>query len=777
MRFKKLKVARILGGALGLLLVLSLVLVPSPVLAVPPIPHQFYGTVTIATELAPEGTIVSAQIGETEYASTTVDALGRYGWDPLFQVPGDDPDEPGKDGGETGETVEFYVGGVKANESAEFEIWGITELNLTITAVVAAPVAAFSASPLTGDEPLTVVFTDASENMVNSPDWSWDFGDGETSTDQNPTHEYLQDGSYTVTLTVTTNEGTDDEVKADYITVAETEPVASFTADPTTGEYPLEVTFTDTSTSYDGITSWEWDFSYNAGLGFNVESSIQNPPAYTYESEGTFTVALIVTEADGDFNMMVAVITVTGPTPPTVLSTLPSDTATDVAIDVVASATFDEDIQAGTNFGDITISGATGVSASIVGATLTIAHDAFAYGTSYTVTIPAGAVDDLDDNALVDAKVWSFTTLVQYQLTVSSTTGGTVTSPVAATSNHDADTVVNLVAVADATYAFVNWSGNTATIDDVHAASTTIIMDSDKSIVANFVLFDAPGNVSITEADPGVESVTVTTELVGDVDVTGMPAGIYPQQAYVVEPTGTGSFTLVFTDVSNATDIRVYKVVDSTWTLLVVTVIDATTIEVTMDVADPVLVFAIPPVTTVTLSAGWNLLSTPILLDADSDALEQIFDAQSLANIDISYRWDAVSQQWAVPTGYELSPLEAVYLKVSSGASATAEFTLSQELSWLPSRELQRGLNLFGPAPALGEGGFPGMPLDQALISIAEAEGGLRGYTMVVSPAHNQPGWTYGLGGQIQDLIPFKGYWVVMENTDTLYGSSTTPIE
>lgn len=748
-----------------------------PVSANGPQPVQsFYGDLTINSVDAPVGTIVIARVAGLEFEVTT-ETLGEYGrgLDPKLVVQGAIED---------GATIDFYITSValglvevKTDETALFDDGKITLQNLTISAVVAAPVAGFSASPLTGDEPLTVVFTDASENMVNSPDWSWDFGDAGTSTDQNPTHEYLQDGSYTVTLTVTTTAGTDDEVKTDYITVAETEPVASFTADPTSGEYPLEVSFTDTSTSYDGIISWAWDFSYNAGLGFNVESSIQNPPAYTYESEGTFTVALRVTEADGDFNMMVAVITVTGPTPPTVLSTLPSDTATDVAIDVVASATFDEDIQAGTNFGDITISGATGVSASIVGATLTIAHDAFAYGTPYTITIPAGAVDDLDDNPLALAKVWSFTTLVQYQLTVSSTTGGTVTSPVAATSNHDTGTVVNLVAVADSSYAFVNWSGNTATIDDVHAASTTITMDSDKTIVANFVMFSAPGNVSITEADPGVDSVTVTIEPVGEVDVTGMPAGLDPQEAYVVTPTGTGSFTLVFTDVSNASSIRVYKVVGGTWTLLEVTVIPTTTIEVTMDVADPVLVFALPPVTTVTLSAGWNLLSTPILLDADSDALEQIFDAQSLANIDISYRWDAVSQQWAVPTGYELSPLEAVYLKVSSGASATAEFTLSQELSELPSRELQRGLNLIGPAPALEEGGFPGTPLDQALSSIAEAEGSLRGYTMVVSPLHNQVGWAYGLGGEIKDLIPFKGYWVVMENADTLYGFSTTPIE
>lgn len=100
-------------------------------------------------------------------------------------------------------------------------------------------------------------------------------------------------------------------------------------------------------------------------------------------------------------------------TPPTVVSTLPLADATSIAIDVVVSATFSEDIQAGTNFGGIAISEATGVSASIDGATLTIAHDAFAYETSYTVTIPAGSVKDSADNLLAEAKVWSFTVVTE----------------------------------------------------------------------------------------------------------------------------------------------------------------------------------------------------------------------------------------------------------------------------------------------------------------------------------------------------------------------------
>jgi len=182
-----------------------------------------------------------------------------------------------------------------------------------------------------------------------------------------------------------------------------------------------------------------------------------------------------------------------------------------------------------------------------------------------------------------------------------------------------------------------------------------------------------------------------------------------------------------------------------------------------------------PPYFTSNLSAGWNLVSTPILLDANYTSLGEIFDAQSQLNISLSYGWDGTN--WVPLTNdYELLPLYAIYVKVKAGGSATATFVPSPEVSWLPSREVEKGLNLIGPAPALEAGDFPAMPLDEALISIKEV-GNVTGYTMVVSPGLNQPGWAYAIGGTIQDLRPYKGYWVVMENgPDTLWGFSTTPI-
>ena len=74
---------------------------------------------------------------------------------------------------------------------------------------------------------------------------------------------------------------------------------------------------------------------------------------------------------------------------------------------------------------------------------------------------------------------------LQYDLTISSTEGGSVTTPGKGTFNYTADEVVDLVAEADAGYRFVKWTGDVGTIKDVNAASTNITMNATYSITAN----------------------------------------------------------------------------------------------------------------------------------------------------------------------------------------------------------------------------------------------------------------------------------------------------
>ena len=154
--------------------------------------------------------------------------------------------------------------------------------------LVYPPVAAFSASPLSGKAPLTVKFTDQSTGSPTS--WNWSFGDGATSIQQNPTHTCSSAGNYTVNLTVSSEAGMTTETKTGYINInsVSSNLAASFSASPTSGNAPLSVAFTDTSTG--SLASWNWSF------GDGV-TSIQNP-THVYSSSGNYNVRLTVSNGN-----------------------------------------------------------------------------------------------------------------------------------------------------------------------------------------------------------------------------------------------------------------------------------------------------------------------------------------------------------------------------------------------------------------------------------------------------------------------------------------------
>ena len=74
----------------------------------------------------------------------------------------------------------------------------------------------------------------------------------------------------------------------------------------------------------------------------------------------------------------------------------------------------------------------------------------------------------------------------QYSISISSTPGGTVTTPGEGTFTYSPGTVLNLVAEADAGYRFVSWYGNVATIANIGAATTDITINNHYYIIANF---------------------------------------------------------------------------------------------------------------------------------------------------------------------------------------------------------------------------------------------------------------------------------------------------
>jgi PKD repeat protein len=145
-------------------------------------------------------------------------------------------------------------------------------------------------------EELTCQFTDASTDSDGSlTGWTWRFGDGTTSEEQEPSHTYAGSGTFTVRVTVTDNEGATDESSDDVTVTAPSEPPSN---QPPRADFEIDCddltcTFTDESEDDDGrIESRQWDFGDGAG-------SSQRNPSHTYGSAGRYDVVLAVTDDDG----------------------------------------------------------------------------------------------------------------------------------------------------------------------------------------------------------------------------------------------------------------------------------------------------------------------------------------------------------------------------------------------------------------------------------------------------------------------------------------------
>ena len=141
--------------------------------------------------------------------------------------------------------------------------------------------------PASGCGSLAVEFQDISSG--NPTSWWWDFGNGLTSTDQNPVMVFYP-GVYDVTLKVSDSLSMDVLHISDVIRVYEL-PQVNFSANITSGCLPLEVSFEDLSLSSAPIVSWFWDF----GDGGN--DTVQNP-SYLYNSSNEFDVSLLVVDSN-----------------------------------------------------------------------------------------------------------------------------------------------------------------------------------------------------------------------------------------------------------------------------------------------------------------------------------------------------------------------------------------------------------------------------------------------------------------------------------------------
>jgi len=141
-------------------------------------------------------------------------------------------------------------------------------------------------------EPINFIDDSAPEGCENPDYWLWDFGDGNTSSDQNPTHTYADDGYYYVTLITGVNGEYQSTTKRIYIN--NKPPTAEFTMHPRVAAKYDTITFNSTSVDADGRIAYaEWDIGDDTFL--QTENGTNN-----YSTSGFFTIRLDILDDDYD---------------------------------------------------------------------------------------------------------------------------------------------------------------------------------------------------------------------------------------------------------------------------------------------------------------------------------------------------------------------------------------------------------------------------------------------------------------------------------------------
>jgi len=376
------------------------------------------------------------------------------------------------------------------------------------TVFVSIPNTDFTANTTFGCGPLVVDFTDASTNITS---WDWDFGDGETSTEQNPTHTYDKPGVYTVTLTGTSSNGCQDTKTAtNYIQVIG--PDVNFGIASTSGEGPITVNFADSTTANAPITSWYWVF----GDGGN--SNLQNP-THVYTTAGIYDVSLTVSDLDGCTRVLTKTnIVNTGPAVTINQASGQQDPTNSSTINF--TAVFSEAV-IGFTSSDVTTGGTAGATTATVteivpndSTTFNVAITGMTNDGIVTATIAAGVAKDTA--GINNWKATSIDDTVTYDTTVPTITIGqpskliTNNEPVSYALTYNGATTVNL-SVSDIILNTTKSANGTITVENGTTTTPTIIIKDIRGI----------GTIGIS-IKPGTSS-----DLVGNLDLGAGPSAVF----------------------------------------------------------------------------------------------------------------------------------------------------------------------------------------------------------------------------------------------------------
>jgi PKD repeat protein len=352
------------------------------------------------------------------------------------------------------------------------------------------PTANANAVPTSGPAPLSVDFSGSATGGTPPYSYRWTFGDGGSSTSQNPSHTYLSVGTYTATLTVTDSKNATSSKSLTISVTGTTSPlVANASASPSSGRAPLTVNFTASASGGTSPYSYRWTF------GDGGSSTAQNP-SHTYLSVGTYSAALTVTDSKNATSSKSLTITVTA-TPSQLVATASADPTSGQApltVNFTGGGTGGSPPYSyNWNFGD-------GSSSSVQSPSHTYSGLGV-YTVIFTVTDSSSA----NSRATLSISVQSPTVA---NLALAAETGapapgeGGTTDPSPGNYSFSIGGSASVKSISYTDYRFSKWTGDIA---DSSTFSSTVILtiDKNKSLSATFCTkcADVNGDLKITPGD------------------------------------------------------------------------------------------------------------------------------------------------------------------------------------------------------------------------------------------------------------------------------------
>ena len=376
------------------------------------------------------------------------------------------------------------------------------------------PVADFSVNNTTVCLGAEVAFTDLSTNTPTQ--WAWNFGDGQTSNLQNPTHTYAAAGSYNVSLTVTNQDGSDTKQVAGYV-VVNAVPTANAT---NTGAYCAGETI-ELSVESDIATEYQWV----GPMGFS--STLQNPTRANATTNHTGTYSVTVTTANGCLAVATTDVTVNANPVANATSNGPYCEGATIALQTTAIGTYawsgpngfvsnEQNPTIGNatteNAGEYTlvVSNVSGCSAQA--STVVVVNATPTLTTSNDGTYCAGETISLSAISDATSFAWSgpngYTSALQNPTIANATPNNSGTYTVVATSANgcSVEASTNVVVYANPVASITNNSGTTV----LNCTTTSILLVANGG--TSYSWNGVAGNAEYTVTTAGVYTVVVTNE-------------------------------------------------------------------------------------------------------------------------------------------------------------------------------------------------------------------------------------------------------------------------